>query len=288
MTMKMKPVAAVPPPSPPPPTSIKTPSPTHSTTSKAHVPPPSPLSLPPPQLQPASDYKIPDLPQQKTVLEDSSRTMGNNNYSPQSRAAWHYKPSNGTDDKAWKPTGVLSAQKKATDQVKPKDQFGNKKAEMKGKGKEERVLSSTDSEDSGISIITIAGENKGAVMEVGKYSSPTTWTSGSDVQKNGKGRGLTLKKRDHNGAGDDHGLEGTSKKNGNKNRDKGGGAEKATMAFVNSNVQGVNNSIVYDCALSHDDPGVHLVLTRMVVGHGRRGHGFYFKRHHHIGHEHDN
>ncbi|XP_052194276.1 lysine-rich arabinogalactan protein 19-like [Diospyros lotus] len=39
-------------------------------------------------------------------------------------------------------------------------------------------------------------------------------------------------------------------------------------AFMNSNVQGVNNSILYNCSYRHHDPGVHCSLYQKANGHG--------------------
>lgn len=33
-------------------------------------------------------------------------------------------------------------------------------------------------------------------------------------------------------------------------------------AFLNSNVQGINNSIFYNCSSTDNDPGIHLSLSR--------------------------
>lgn len=104
-----------------------------------------------------------------------------------------------------------------------------------------------DSEDLGMRrIITIAGENKGAIMDLtpfgnnnkfGKKDNPTASSSDGDKNKNQK--------------------------------------SLMTTALINSNVQGVNNSILYNCSTTHHDPGIHLSLSTKPTG----GRGFLHKDH---------
>lgn len=95
-------------------------------------------------------------------------------------------------------------------------------------------------------VITIAGENKGALMEVG-YSQAK---QGPYVNRGGKIQG---------------GLESGSTGSGNEGRKEDSNrtaTEMPVRAYMNSNVQGVNNSLLYNCSCTHHDPGIHLALSR--------------------------
>lgn len=105
-------------------------------------------------------------------------------------------------------------------------------------------------------VITIAGENKGAYMEL---ASPTSL--------------LHSKKRLEMGAPHhrlqqlEENAQENSNENGNKkekNKEKGANSTKAPpmATFANSNIQGVNNSIVLNSSCTHSDPGIHLTLSR--------------------------
>lgn len=95
----------------------------------------------------------------------------------------------------------------------------------------------SDPEDTqGIRVVTLAGENKGAVMEV------KPWL------QNGKQ------------TASESGEEG-------KSRDKKGTAGQSPMAgYFNNNVQGLNNSIIFNSNVRHNDPGIHLSFARKVSG----------------------
>ncbi|KAI3787429.1 hypothetical protein L1987_41891 [Smallanthus sonchifolius] len=97
-----------------------------------------------------------------------------------------------------------------------------------------------DSEDAGKNIITIAGENKGAIMNITPFS---------DKQHNfGNNR--------HKPTTSNNGETDSEAKNKNQNSDS-----LLKTSFLNSNVQGVNNSIIFNCSISHHDPGIHLTLS---------------------------
>ncbi|KAM7260833.1 hypothetical protein ACFE04_026308 [Oxalis oulophora] len=100
----------------------------------------------------------------------------------------------------------------------------------------------SDPEQGNMKVITMAGENRGAFMEVihspkKKHNGYTTYSSSSDQER--------------------------SPRNNNNNKHKGKSMNNTLpmRAFMNSNVQGVNNSIVYNSSCTHHDPGVHLALT---------------------------
>lgn len=82
----------------------------------------------------------------------------------------------------------------------------------------------TKDDDIGM-IITISGENKGAIMDLGKFA-------GNYVKKNSS--------------------DGEKSEENKKNH---------KPLIMNSNVQGVNNSIIYNCSITHHDPGLHLSLS---------------------------
>ncbi|XP_039048415.1 proteoglycan 4-like [Hibiscus syriacus] len=118
----------------------------------------------------------------------------------------------------------------------------SKESEAKGK------KNSSESEDAGMRIITITGDNKGAFMEINQ----------SSHHKNGFQGSLYL-------------LEsGSSSREAGDQKMKGKSNSSKTMpmnAFINSNVQGINNSIVYNSSCVCHDPGVHLTLyTKPTVG----------------------
>lgn len=104
-----------------------------------------------------------------------------------------------------------------------------------------------------VRVITLAGENKGAWMEFGSPSS---------LLKNKKKPETigTARQQQVEEDGAQGNRTKTEKKNG-----KGANSTKAPpvpSAFVNSNVQSVNNSIVLHASCSHGDPGVHLAFSR--------------------------
>ncbi|KAE8693660.1 hypothetical protein F3Y22_tig00110794pilonHSYRG00035 [Hibiscus syriacus] len=194
------------------------------------APPPSPLTLPPPQVRAQADLepKIPVEAEKKTVL---------------------------VQEMIDKPKGLFGAPQKDTDDTRYPSIHGqrepSKHGEMKEKGNGKKL--SSDSEDSGMRVITIAGENKGAFMELIK-SPHRNGFQGSPhrLQKpvTGSSDGSVYHSYSSSGEEGDLKMEG-----------KSNGSNTAPMnAFMNSNVQGVNNSIVYNSSCTHHDPGVNLSL----------------------------
>lgn len=94
--------------------------------------------------------------------------------------------------------------------------------------------------EKGVSFVTLAGENRGAVMDL--MTSPAGKKQG--IGNNGRPRKLVEEE------GEEEAEEG---------KHKAVGAWAAMRAAVNSNVQGVNNSILHNTTYSHHDPGIHLV-----------------------------
>ncbi|KAI9090329.1 hypothetical protein K1719_028664 [Acacia pycnantha] len=66
--------------------------------------------------------------------------------------------------------------------------------------------------------------------------------------------------------------EGNEKKEETRNRRRAK-SSNPTSAFMNSNVQCVNNSIMYNASCSHQNPGLRLSLTRKPFESG----GFHFE-----------
>nr|XP_043622235.1 vegetative cell wall protein gp1 [Erigeron canadensis] len=116
-----------------------------------------------------------------------------------------------------------------------------------------------DSEDAGgKNIITIAGENKGALMILTPF----------EEKKRESSHNIHISSR-HNPAtssnNDDEKLLETDTKakdkllNHNNNNNQPNSLLKT--AFLNSNVQGINNSILFSSSVNHHDPGIHLTLS---------------------------
>ncbi|RAL52958.1 hypothetical protein DM860_007726 [Cuscuta australis] len=96
--------------------------------------------------------------------------------------------------------------------------------------------------EKGVSFVTLAGENRGAVMDL--MTSPAGKKQG--IGNNGRPRKLV-----------EEGGEEEEEEEEGKHKELGVWA--AMRAVVNSNVQGVNNSILHNATYSHHDPGIHLV-----------------------------
>lgn len=96
------------------------------------------------------------------------------------------------------------------------------------------------------SVITISGDNKGAVMEILRSPSKTPYLFMNDAKKSAE------------------------KKSKSKNHSYNG-----ENRFVNSNVQMINGSVVYNSSETHHDPGIHLSSYRKPSS----GIGFITKDH---------
>ncbi|KAL6322310.1 hypothetical protein AAG906_005282 [Vitis piasezkii] len=140
-----------------------------------------------------------------------------------------FKLSNGVLGDTAKPSIFPNYEKRElTKDMESKDHKGNHKK--------------ADSEDASMEVITVAGDNKGAIMELSLASSNKL---GSDTSGN---------------------YEEKSKKM-DKTENKMGTPSPPMSAFVNSNVQAINNSILFNTSLTHHDPGVHVFFS----GGGGRG-----------------
>ncbi|KAG1366291.1 hypothetical protein COCNU_13G000810 [Cocos nucifera] len=94
--------------------------------------------------------------------------------------------------------------------------------------------------ESAVSIVTLAGENNGATMFVGHET-----TKKESV--------LHINKKAEASSGD----KDVQKQMSNHTD----GENPAIAASINSNVQGINNSLLHESSCSEEDPGVHLVLS---------------------------
>ncbi|KAI9180578.1 hypothetical protein LWI28_006207 [Acer negundo] len=236
------------------------------------APPPSPLSLPPSQLRSRAEieHRIPTEPEPKGVLVQKTIEK------PKSWLHGSSEPRKDYEETHHRP-GIAHRQGKHDQGPKDVDQAKNKKSSHHYK----KFSSDSDHEGGGMRVITIAGDNKGAFMEVIKSpmkanNSPHTLNKNGTESVDGTGwRSLRS-----SSSSSSSGEEGKW-----KTKDKSGLSGKSTVspqmgnAFTNSNVQGVNNSIVYNSSCSHHDPGVHLAFSRKPSGHG-----FHIKDN---GHAHD-
>ncbi|XP_024969760.1 proteoglycan 4-like [Cynara cardunculus var. scolymus] len=84
------------------------------------------------------------------------------------------------------------------------------------------------------SVVTVAGDNTGASMHLG-----------SDVTKRDIQRGYKVNPA-INGEGNSNGRDSESNEN------------EETKAIVNSNIQGINNSMMFNSSVTDRNPGVHL------------------------------
>eukprot|EP01018_Ginkgo_biloba_P012905 Gb_06276 [translate_table: standard] len=95
-------------------------------------------------------------------------------------------------------------------------------------------------DDLGVRVITLAGNNDGASMSMG-----SGWLDQDDHNESG----FTISSNSDE-VGDDNSTK--------KMRQERRGSVKS---IVNSNVQGVNNSILFNSSCTDRDPGVHLDLS---------------------------
>lgn len=134
---------------------------------------------------------------------------------------------------------------------------GNGTTDAQKKHHEKKHL---DSEEVGMKVITIAGENKGAVMDL--IRSPKT--------------GRFLHRRGNTSDENESGSSSSSDEGKQKLKDETL-KSKSTLAppmtaFMNSNVQAVNNSLVFNSSCTHHDPGVHLSFSRKPSSNGAHHH----------------
>lgn len=96
-------------------------------------------------------------------------------------------------------------------------------------------------------LVTLIGENKGAIMVLNPNSTKKSYTNVFG------GKSQTIGNKEEEG-------EMGSKKKEDQNDMNTMEMEESTL-FINSNVQGVNNSILDDSSLTHHDPGFHIFFS---------------------------
>ena len=209
---------------------------------KTTTPPPSPQTLPPTQLRTRSEVE----PRISTEAEAGPKIVVVQK-SIEKSMPWSSK----NDEFQREPgTGHNGKQN-------PAKEFESKEKRI------HRKIS--DPKDSDLRAITIAGENRGAYMGIIRSSKKHESKS---VHKNGSTK--------TNSSVDD--SEGSTNEDGKAAEDKDKKSRKGRAvsssypmtAFMNSNVQSVNSSIMFNSSCEHNDPGVHLVQTKKPAGDGLR------------------
>ncbi|KAK7349402.1 hypothetical protein VNO77_06738 [Canavalia gladiata] len=119
-------------------------------------------------------------------------------------------------------------------------QVTTKENEMKGKGIDTKLSSS---EGCGFRVITIAGENRGAYMQITKSQKKP------------------IHKKENSGSGE---VNANMKEKSRKVRTQS--SPPLTALYANTNVQCVNNSMVFHASCNYHDPGVHLILSKKPFG----------------------
>ena len=99
-------------------------------------------------------------------------------------------------------------------------------------------------QDLSVRVITLAGENQGATMDLGSKSKNNDMLDFQRVNYKPNGANKNEESHDEN------------------HRHKAAGP---VNAFVNSNIQAANNSILYHSTWPHRDPGVRLTLSNNPV-----------------------
>ncbi|KAK8601284.1 hypothetical protein V6N12_051122 [Hibiscus sabdariffa] len=109
-------------------------------------------------------------------------------------------------------------------------------------------------EQQSISVLTLAGENKGASFHLGSESS--------------KRDGLVHIHRGYKINPDDSPdttTDGERSSTGRKPKDSATKENLASRAYVNNNIQSINNSIVSESSVNAQNPGVHLELLHNLA-----------------------
>lgn len=110
-----------------------------------------------------------------------------------------------------------------------------------------------DSEEGRFKGITIAGENRGAIMDLSPLRKKAYYKLGN------------IEKNDDRSGSSDGDKSASDSNGGSKAKNKNQKLKSPLMsAVMNSNVQGVNNSILYNSSTTHHDPGLHLSLLRKM------------------------
>jgi hypothetical protein len=223
-------------------------SPIHSPNAKSRSSPPSPLTLPPSQFKTHEEQsKIPVEPEPKAVLVQKTVGMPN---------PWH----NGNGELHRETQHHSNGEFHRENKNHSNSSVHGKHVTVKGRetSKEKKF---SDSEDSGMRVITIAGENRGAYMELiqsQKKKQPNY------LHKKGNSNNIKVDGGESESSSAEEGKINKKDKN-HKGRTK---SSFPMAAYMNSNVQCVNNSLLYHASCSHHDPGVRLSLSKKPFGEG--------------------
>lgn len=223
-------------------------SPMHSPDARSTNSPPSPLTLPPSQFKTREEHsnKIPVEAEPKAVLVQKTVDVPK---------PWH----NGNGELHKENQNHSNGEFHRQTQNHSNSSHHGKHITVKGRetSKEKKFL---DSEDSGMRVITIAGENRGAYMELvqsqKKHQPNYLHKKGNSIKVDGG--------ESESSSAADEGKINKKDKN-NKGRTK---SSIPVAAYMNSNVQCVNNSLLYHASCSHHDPGVRLSLSKKPFGEG--------------------
>ena len=166
------------------------------------------------------------------------------------------------------PKGVHSDESKQ--KAAAPDEIIIEKKEIQGHGKVTRAAHRpTREEDSPkpvqkhehpYSLITLTGDNTGAIMHLSSSDSSSKREKPIHIH-----RGYKSNPHETSAEAATDGDEGSSR--GGKSQDQTQVTEEEQDAietiYVNNNVQGINNSLVFNSSLHQRNPGVHLVLSRL-------------------------
>ncbi|KAL1367078.1 hypothetical protein HN51_021138 [Arachis hypogaea] len=246
---------------------------------------PSPQTQPSQQQTPTSRFKFilgaagrtssaPSSPEHKVPSPPNSTSMRNSlipkpSQSPKNSTTENNAYANSTESPQGTTPSVQSYLKVNTEvqptktalQSEPKTSMlvqreSSEKQRETAKAKEKGIFHNnklSDSENNGsIRVITISGENRGAYMEIIQSSSKKKPNflhhkkGNSESSENYSADGKNMNKNNQS--------ERTTKYCSNSSR-------MSSAFYINSNVQCVNNSLLYESSCTCNDPGVQLTLS---------------------------
>ncbi|KAL1309459.1 hypothetical protein HN51_052141 [Arachis hypogaea] len=121
-----------------------------------------------------------------------------------------------------------------------------------------------DDDHKSFSVVTLAGDNKGATMHVAEGSSNKTKKDGSiRIHRAYKKKNPEEEEEETTDAGDENDASASEKKDDDDDDDD----VAANKAYVNSNIQSVNNSVMVQGSVSERDPGVRVALPNYQQSH---------------------
>ena len=262
--------------SPPTPPKAKSPSPPPPPPRSSYTPPPSPKVVQ--EAFPPRKPTSPPSPAHSTRSTKSEQESFRKVPSPRPLSPYSLPPPQLHSERQTTQKNILTSEK--TSQLQEPNHHNqshnhnhNHQGNNTNKTHHKQPLS--DSENiMGTRAITIAGQNKGAVMEI--LRSPSSNKTGGAGPHSSRGfhgtgeKGRRLQSSSSSSSSD----EGEGKKKTTKNPNNNANNNNLPMkAFMNSNVQMINNSLVYNSMATHHDPGVHLRISRKPAS----GNGFDVK-----------